>query len=177
MIFVRHAESQWNSHFGPTRIDPGINDPALTAIGAQQARSAQEMLDQFEISRIITSPYTRTLQTAHVLCEKCRVKVEIDPRVGERRVFSCDIGSKASDLKTRWPDVDFSNLPEIWWSPLIESMQTFEARCHDFLQEMSHDSQAKTTLVVTHWGFIRATTGRAVANAEFVQPHLSAEFP
>ena len=34
MILVRHAESEWNVHYGRTRIDPGIADPPLTAPAA-----------------------------------------------------------------------------------------------------------------------------------------------
>ena len=40
LVLLRHGQSEFNVHFAKTRIDPGIEDPALTEIGRAQARAA-----------------------------------------------------------------------------------------------------------------------------------------
>ena len=63
MILLRHGQSEFNLHFSVTRRDPGIIDPRLTPLGHQQAEEAAVALADAGIERIITSPYTRALQT------------------------------------------------------------------------------------------------------------------
>ena len=65
-LFVRHAESAWNEHFGASRIDVGWPDPPLTQRGVEQAMAAAQRLRQERLTRVITSPYRRTLQTASI---------------------------------------------------------------------------------------------------------------
>ena len=64
MILLRHGQSEFNLHFTATRRDPGIIDPRLTELGHLQAEAAATRLAGERITRIITSPYTRALQTA-----------------------------------------------------------------------------------------------------------------
>ena len=64
MILLRHGQSWFNHHFTLTRRDPGIEDPALTPLGEQQAEEAADALADAGIRRILASPYTRALQTA-----------------------------------------------------------------------------------------------------------------
>ena len=168
MILVRHAESEWNSHFGPTRVDPGIGDPDITSLGESQAMAASARLDDLNVGMIVSSPYRRTLRTAHLLRADRDIAIRIDPRVGERRVFSCDVGTPRAELAALWPDIDFSGIDDRWWSRRIESMASFAERCQSFIDEQRDRSREKITLVVTHWGFIRATTGNAVGNTDFV---------
>ena len=64
MILLRHGQSEFNLLFTATRRDPGIVDPQLTELGHAQVTQAVRGLAGEGITRIITSPYTRTLQTA-----------------------------------------------------------------------------------------------------------------
>src|SRR5271166_1463063 len=64
MILMRHGQSEFNAHFTATRKDPGIVDAPLTDLGHAQARAAAEELKHEALRRIVTSPYTRALQTA-----------------------------------------------------------------------------------------------------------------
>ena len=59
MILIRHGQSEFNVVYGKTRIDPGIRDPKLTALGKRQARAAAETVHEMGIRQLITSPYTR----------------------------------------------------------------------------------------------------------------------
>jgi broad specificity phosphatase PhoE len=84
MILLRHGQSEFNLHFTATRRDPGIEDPKLTPLGHQQARDAAAALRHEGIRRIVTSPYTRALQTVAPLARSLEVPVIVNPLVRER---------------------------------------------------------------------------------------------
>ena len=72
MLLIRHGQSKFNEVFSVTRQDPGIPDPELTEEGFRQVREAARLLagrparGETEIKRLISSPYTRALQTATI---------------------------------------------------------------------------------------------------------------
>lgn len=168
MILVRHGQSEFNVHYAKTRIDPGIVDPVLTEEGRQQAQAAAEILRGHEIKRLLASPFTRTLQTAEIIAETLKLPVEIEPLVHEHAAFICDIGTPASDLAKRWPDWRFDHLPDRWW-PEAEEEDQLHARCQRFWSMVETHVARPHTLVVTHWGFIRALTGLRVGNGHLVR--------
>ncbi len=175
MILVRHGEGLWNTHFHTTRIDAAIPDPALTATGREQARLAADRLREHGVRRLVASPYRRALETALIIAERLGLDIRVDPLVRERCAFSCDQGSPASVLAGLWPDLDFSDLDEIWWGRRIESQASVEARSRRFAQAMRAAADWRHVAVVSHWGFIRAATGLAVGNAELVRWEIGAE--
>lgn len=168
MILIRHGQSEWNVPFGAWRIDSGIPDPKLTEIGREQARLAAARLSERGAVRLISSPYRRTLETAEIIAAILNLDIEVEPLVRERCAFSCDQGSSPKSLADRWPGIDFSGIGEVWWGGGIESADGIDRRCRQF-HELSagwHDRPA--VAVVSHWGFIKAATGRMVENAEIV---------
>lgn len=169
MIVLRHGESEFNRHFSATRIDPGIHDPALTEAGIAQAERAAAALAGTPIHSIIVSPYTRALQTAVPLAERLGVPVVVRDLVRERFAFTCDIGSPRSVLEARWPMHDFSALAEIWWPDAAESHSAAIARAAHFRAEMAANTrESEECLVVSHWGFILALTGKSVPNGQWI---------
>jgi len=97
MILLRHGESEFNVVYKKTRVDPGIRDPKLTDLGRQQVREAIGYLKDRNIERILTSPYTRAIQTASIVAEAIGVTIEVDPEIGERAAFVCDLGTHGPD--------------------------------------------------------------------------------
>jgi len=164
MILLRHGQSQFNEVFAVTREDPGIEDPLLTPAGRQQAAEAGEQLGSHDLRRIVASPYTRTLHTAEIVAGALNLPVSVEPLVREHAFFTCDIGTPASELRRRWSQFDFGDLPEVWWPQLGESESEVHARCEHFRQTMTGLADWAHVLVVTHWGFIRGLTGEEVAN-------------
>lgn len=164
MILVRHAQSEFNVHYSRTRIDPGIRDPALTELGYEQARETAARLRDMPVRRLLTSPYTRALQTAEVLHDALGVPVEIDPSVGERCAFTCDLGSAPPELAARFPRFAFEHLAHEWWPVPIEEEEALLARCDAFRTRLAASEDWAGTVVVTHWGFIRGLTGETVGN-------------
>jgi broad specificity phosphatase PhoE len=176
MILLRHGQSLFNLHFTATRKDPGIVDPPLTDLGRDQARAAAEALRHEGIRRIITSPYTRALQTAAPVAELLGVPVHVNPIVRERHAFVCDIGSPRTELALSWPEHDFSTLDEVWWPPTEETADSTIGRADRFRAEIAALPDWADTLVVSHWGFILSLTGQSVMNGQWLRydPHQPA---
>ena len=172
MILLRHGQTIFNAVFGLTRIDPGIVDPGLTAEGRRQIQTAAENLAGQGLRRVVASPYVLALETAEILVSRLGLPVAVEPLIGERGHFACDIGTARSRLLQRWPQHQFSDFEEEWWRP-GESEDAFAHRCLHFRERVAALEDWGELLVVTHWGVIRGLTGRSVANGEWVRfdPH------
>jgi glucosyl-3-phosphoglycerate phosphatase len=173
MILLRHGQSEFNLHFTATRRDPGIIDPKLTELGHAQAAEAARALADEGVERIITSPYTRALQTVAPLAQALRVPVLVNPIVRERYAFKCDIGSPRTELELAWPEHDFSGLDEVWWPPIEETADSVRDRAALFRAEIASLPGWDRTVVVSHWGFILCLTGQSVMNGTWMRcdPH------
>jgi broad specificity phosphatase PhoE len=169
MFLLRHGQSYFNLHFTRTRIDPGIEDPELTPLGAAQAAAAARALAGAPLTRIIVSPYTRALQTAEPIRAVHRVPVDIMHLVRERAAFACDIGSPPDRLAERFPQHDFAQLPRRWWPEGIESEDATIGRANEFRAVMAARADAPTTLLVSHWAFLLALTGVSLGNGEILE--------
>jgi glucosyl-3-phosphoglycerate phosphatase len=169
MILLRHGQSEFNLHFGATRRDPGIIDPRLTELGHTQAHEAAQQLNGQGIERIIVSPYTRALQTAHPVAAALSLPLTVDPIVRERYAFACDIGSPRPALQRDWPDHDFGLIEDVWWPAEEEHEDSIVDRAARFRAGLAHRHDWSRTLVVSHWGFILTLTGQSVANGQWVR--------
>ena len=169
MILLRHGQSWFNHHFTATRRDPGIHDPALTPLGEEQAEAAAATLAGEGLTRIITSPYTRALQTAAPIARRLNLPITVNPIVRERYTFACDVGAPSAQLAISWPEVDFSRIDEVWWPAVEEPEGQVTDRAALFRAEMAALPDAGSTLVVSHWGFILALTGVSVANGHWLR--------
>ncbi|MBX6367602.1 MAG: histidine phosphatase family protein [Rhodospirillales bacterium] len=164
MILVRHGQSEFNVHYGASRCDPGIRDAPLTELGRAQARAVAAALAAAPLDRIVASPYTRTLETAEIISATLRLPITVEPLVGERAAFSCDIGSPPSLLAARWPHLSFEHLDDPWWPAHEESEESLALRCGRFRETIAGTADWHRVLVVTHWGVIRTLTGMPVKN-------------
>jgi broad specificity phosphatase PhoE len=169
MFLLRHGQSHFNLHFTRTRRDPGIEDPELTEEGRRQARKAGHALATAGITGILVSPYTRALQTAAEVAAVIQAPVRVDPLVRERCAFACDIGTPSSVLARAWPGHDFAAVEEVWWHGAIESEATVIDRADRFRAAMRRDPSASSTLLVSHWGFLLALTGRSIENGNWIE--------
>jgi broad specificity phosphatase PhoE len=179
VFLVRHGQSEFNVVFNRTRIDPGIEDPALTDEGRRQAVAAARSLRDHDLKRIVASPYTRALQTAEIVAGALGLPIDVDPLAGERCAFACDIGTPRSALARAWPTMRFDHLEESWWPGSEEPEAAFHLRCGAFRDLFKASSNWPGTVVITHWGVIRALTGRRVSNGEIVRfdPTVEHEIP
>ncbi|WP_374440053.1 histidine phosphatase family protein [Stella sp.] len=168
MILVRHGQSEFNAAFSVTRVDPGIHDPRLTDEGRRQAALAAEALAAMPVRRLVASPYTRAIETAEIIRGVLGLPLTVDPIVGERAAYACDVGSMTSQLKARWPHLGLDHLDERWWPEMEEPEHRLLDRCARFRAAMAAREDWRHVAVVTHWGFIRGLTGKRVGNGAVV---------
>ena len=169
MILLRHGQSEFNLHFGATRIDPGIEDPRLTPLGHQQAEAAAEVMVHEGIRRIVVSPYTRALQTAVPIARRLGLGLTVTPTVRERYAFACDVGRPVTELALEFQGVRFDHIDEVWWPAQEEPAEQVLGRAALFRAEISALDDWAHTLVVSHWGFILAMTGKSVTNGQWLR--------
>jgi broad specificity phosphatase PhoE len=172
MILVRHAESEWNLHYGRTRIDPGIPDPPLTAAGRAPAERLTHDLAAQGVARLISSPYRRALETASIIAHRLGLAISVEPLVRERCAFSCDHGSAPDLLRQHWPTLDFAHLDAQWWGVPEETHASIAQRCATIHAKTADLPDRAQIAVISHWGFIRAATGQELSNATFVRLHV-----
>lgn len=165
MMFIRHAQSEWNHHFSTTRVDPGIRDPSLTELGRQQAVGLIDQLFGLGLTELVASPYRRNLETAAIVADALNLPISVNTLVRERCFFSCDIGSDPDVLKQAWPDVDFAGLEDCWWGEPPESEAEIAVRCDLFRRDHADLLERQDVAIISHWGFIRAFSGQEVENA------------
>lgn len=171
MILIRHGQSEFNAHHDRTGKDPGIPDPRLTALGRKQVRESAARLKDHPtpLKRVLTSPYTRAIETAEIVARTLNLPIEVEPLVHERAFYQCDIGSPRSKLAEAWPALAFDHLPEVWWPHLLdESHEQCELRCVNFQARAAALPDWQQVIVATHWAFILQLTGHSAQNAELV---------
>jgi broad specificity phosphatase PhoE len=168
MILIRLGQSEFNVHFSRTGIEPGIVDPHLTAAGREQVRATAAAIQRAgrPIARVLTSPYTRALQTAEIVAEVLNVPVDVEPLVREHAKFQCDVGTVRSALCRSWPALKFDHLDETWWPALDETEADVYRRALSFRQRAAAWTDWREVAVVSHWGFLLRLTGRSFTNAE-----------
>jgi probable phosphoglycerate mutase len=76
LLLIRHAL--------PLRSGPDEGaDPQLSDVGFEQARRLPKALDRHPITRVLSSPQRRAIQTAAPVAEALGLHVEIDDRLAE----------------------------------------------------------------------------------------------
>ena len=155
MLLIRHGQSEFNVHYNRTGRDPGIPDPQLTSEGRAQVRQAALALQRAErpIRRLLTSPYTRALQTAEIIAGILKLPIDVEPLVREHAKFHCDIGTARSRLSETWPALDETE------QDVLKRARAFQARAAGW-------ADWPEVAVVSHWGFLLRLTGKSLQNAE-----------
>ena len=179
IYLIRHAQSAFNAVYDPDKPDPMIFDAPITKLAEAQARQARAELEKLELLNVIVSPFTRTLQTAHLIFGNKR-KFQINAAVREQLCNSCDVGRSPRDLAKEYPDLDFNHLDDCWWHNgqkdhrglSVESEETLQQRADGFAEYLRRE-RIHSTAIVSHGNFIRALTGLQPKNCEVIKfdPH------
>jgi broad specificity phosphatase PhoE len=149
----------------------------LTPLGLEQARAAAAALAATPLTRIIVSPYTRALQTAQPFLQTHAAAMVIMHEVRERAAFTCDVGSAPERLAEKFPHHDFGHLPRVWWHRGLEPQALTVARAAEFRALMAARADSASTLLVSHWAFILALSGRSLENGEVLEYDPAARVP
>lgn len=141
--------------------------------------NARTEIDQLEIENVIVSPFTRTLQTAHLIFGN-KFPVQINATVREQLCNSCDVGSPPHELAKGYPHLDFDHLDECWWHDGEKDHRGISVEPHETLQDRANSfgeflrrERIHSTAIVSHGNFICALTGIQPRNCEVIEfdPH------
>lgn len=77
IYLIRHGQKQ-----------PHAGDPGLTDIGIKQAQQTGEYLSQFPITKIVSSPFKRTVETAEQIARVLNLEHTLDDALVERMNWS-----------------------------------------------------------------------------------------
>ena len=144
IYFIRHGETDWNR----ARRLQGRSDLPLNAAGIARAVEARDRLAArgLRFDRILSSPLTRALQTARIICGDGAVIGTDD------RLLEMDYGPwEGMSLDAPAPELlgffrDFAHAP----APAgMESLEQVKARLRDLLQDL-RGIEAENVLVSTH---------------------------
>lgn len=149
-IITRHGESSKNiAHINSTILGGIEKDHHLTEKGKQSVMRAAQKLRAHGVDMIVTSPFTRSLETATLLAQTLGLLPEAivtDARL--REIETKPFEGKDCDEYTS----QFSSVQERF-TKIIEGVETFAAvrqRVGEFLYELEHTYQNKKILIVSH---------------------------
>ncbi len=77
-LFVRHGEPDYSSVAEWARIPMGKNLAGLSENGKRQIRNSCGVLSKYDVDIIVSSPFTRTMQSAAIMSKQLNVDVEVE---------------------------------------------------------------------------------------------------
>lgn len=143
LFLIRHAQSQNNALPEEERVE----DPGLTELGHQQAEFLADWIPSLNLTRLITSPFRRTLLTTEPIRQAIslipEVRVEIHEQGGCYRGHRVDNIVGAPGMTRRDIETEFSGYRvaddidgEGWWqSKPHESGEAARARAARLLEQ------------------------------------------
>lgn len=136
--FLRHGQTQWNKD----KIIQGQADSQLNETGREQAKRAAVLLAHEPITRIISSPLSRTRHTAEATAAALDLPITFDDDLLE-----CHLGDHQGEPYADW-------VPHYWngeyTPPNGEHFNDFAARVWGAMQNAI--AQGPGTLIVAHGG-------------------------
>ncbi|KAL3674893.1 hypothetical protein V7S43_000819 [Phytophthora oleae] len=180
VYFVRHAQGVHNAaadEVGAERWESGVAfeekylDADLTPFGVSDAQSkgpgsvkAELEKGMPPIERVVVSPLSRAIQTAQNFFAKDQVPetpfVCIESCREILGCHTCDKRRSVSELKLKFPDVDFSAIKDeddkLWTATHRETDEEMQARAREFLLELFQEVPERNVAVVTHSGFMES---------------------
>jgi len=171
IYFVRHGQSQFNAAF-KGEVDPLIYDAPLTELGFAQAAEARKRFAEMKITRVITSPLTRAIQTAKIVFDGI-APIEVQHGHHELLKYSGDVGRSPEELRLDFPDLSFDHLPPRWWHGADadetkvqkEPVLAFQERVAHFVNKLSEIDDERVA-IVGHGNAFQEIIGFMLNNCE-----------
>lgn len=135
VYFIRHAQSDRFVHDDRTR--------PLTAEGMNDTRRITETLENAGIQHIISSPYTRTIQTVTGLSEKLGIGIETDEDFRERNSGQWHGENFLEFIRQQWEDFSFRILDG-------ECLADVQKRNISALERWTEKYNGETIAIATH---------------------------
>lgn len=148
LILIRHGETEWNKQ---RRIQGCRSDTRLSQKGLQDADRLAAALCKERIDAIYSSPMKRASETAQVVAEACKVKVQVLNELREIDAGALDglfERELSGSYETAWREMCSGNAS----TPLPdgESLQDLQKRTSWAIDRMLERHIDGTVVVVAH---------------------------
>ena len=179
ILCIRHGESTFNAQWRVLGADPLHYDAPLSPAGLEQVRERARTLADIPVELIVSSPFTRALQTAVGLFggHPAAPPIMVSALARERVEMSCDIGRSPRALAADFPSLELDHLADVWWHAegvpdargiCIEPLDMVAARAAEF-RDFLHARPERVIAVVAHGTFLFHLTGKVLANCEVTE--------
>ena len=175
VVLLRHGRTAWNAQ----RRFQGQADPPLDEVGRAQAYEVAPIIAALAPDRLVSSDAARAVQTAEIVAQSTRDKVQLEPRLRERSLGHWE-GLTRDEVAERFPDefadwvagrdvrrrggetreqvaeralAAFGELPDVATAVLVTHSATAMALCSALLR-MSQDLHVLGPLANCHWSEI-----------------------
>lgn len=149
-----------------------IFDAPLTDLGFAQAKESRKRFSELRITRVITSPLTRAIQTAKTIFDEI-APIEVRHGHHELLKYSGDVGRHPDELRLDFPDLSFDHLPPRWWHGhntddtdiQEEPMPFFQNRIAHFVAKLD-EMDNEEIVIIGHGNAFQEITGFMLNNCE-----------
>jgi 2,3-bisphosphoglycerate-dependent phosphoglycerate mutase len=118
-------------------------DAVLTAEGEKQAEKLADFLSDAPISRIVSSPFVRAVQSIKPLAHRLRLQIETDPRLQERVLSDSPLVHWRENLQQTFEQLDLR-------FPGGESSREAMQRASAAVQDILYRQPTGATAIVSH---------------------------
>ncbi len=159
LLLVRHAL--------PLRSDHGEgSDPDLSETGFQQVARLPEALARFPISRVVSSPQRRAIQTAEPLAQACALPIDVEDRLAE---YDRDLTSyiPIEQIRTEFPD-EWARMAQGHLPSTVDE-DAFRARVRGAIDDLVSAADPEETIAAfTHGGVINVVLHEILGTARLL---------
>lgn len=152
-IIIRHGQTEWNAR-GQWQ---GWKDSPLTPLGFEQARTVAQELSARSPVAVYASDLGRTMETARVISEPHRLKINPSESLRERYYGQIE-GLTTEQIEAQFPGILYRegrDLRDTWRPPGGETLIEVGERVMSFLRQVSSMHADEEVLVITHAGVLR----------------------
>lgn len=153
VYLIRHGESVANTE---TKYQGQTYDTPLSPLGNKQANALAERLRSEHVARLITSPLTRTRETAEAVAKwHDGLRVEVAPEIIETNHGKWE-GKNVVTIKENWPEEfeTWQNTPSCTIFPNGDAFEDTRMRVLTWWKEFLTTVQG-ATIVIAHDNILR----------------------
>ncbi|OGI32636.1 MAG: hypothetical protein A2420_03995 [Candidatus Moranbacteria bacterium RIFOXYC1_FULL_44_13] len=148
------------------------NDAVLTKRGKIQAKKTARFLSDKKISKIISSPYKRTVETAEIIGGLLNVDIVIDDRLKERMTWGSVTGQSLKGFLKEWK---YSDSNRSFKPTAGVSAYNSGKKAREVMDETFISFEGQNTVYITHGGVVKELLRNIFEASELKR--FEAEFP
>lgn len=145
LLVARHGQTVWNAQ---NKVC-GITDVELTENGIEQAKKLADIVKNYDIDMVMSSPLKRAVETSKIVADKNNIPLQIEELLIEQ-----DYG--IYEEVDRKKDNFLSNKRNFAYKyPEGESMLQVAYRIYGLIEKLKEQYKNKNILIISHRGVCR----------------------